>query len=84
MKIVLKHGPGVVSGISTNKAYKGESVKLYDNDILRDEIELNRAYPWLKTDTGLLPGLELDPPTFFKTSIILACADGVDVEVAYE
>lgn len=80
MKKVIKAGPGVLAGLSVNKAYVGESVLFYDDSVLVFEVELSEPRPAKITSGGMIPGIEFNPPHFFKKNITVEHADGVTIE----
>lgn len=76
MEKVVKRKPGVLIGLSTDKAYGSRPVQFFDGDKLVLEVELNQPFH----HKGSYPGYEFDEPIFFKNGIKMVHDYDIDVD----
>lgn len=77
---VLKSSPGVIIGMSTNQAYRNIAI-FYDGKRPVQEVDLTESMPSVKTEQGMVPGLELN--IFCRDSIIVKYPENARIEFFY-
>lgn len=79
---IVKSGPGVLMGVSTNEDYPDMEVLFFDETKLCFVLELSKAMP-KKLLRGIeVPGKEIN--LFFTKSIIMFHPAGVKIEIVYK